>query len=68
MIIGLSAILSPISYSITYNKDVLLLLIGTILFSLYPFIGKKDTMTRINGLSFILMYAFYMGSTLFFTR
>ena len=62
LIIGLSATLTPIKYSISYNKDILLLLMGTILFALYPYIGEKNKMTRNNGIAFLIIYAFYMIS------
>ena len=60
LIIGISAILCPIKYSLHYNFDIFVLLIGTILFALFPFIGKKHYMTRVNGITFVLIYIFYI--------
>ncbi len=60
LIIGISAILCPIKYSLHYNFDISVLLIGTILFALFPFIGRKHYMTRINGIIFVLIYIFYI--------
>ena len=63
LIIGSSAVIHPISYSMGYNKDMILLIAGTIMLGLYPFIGKKNTMTRINGAIFVTIYALYMMNT-----
>lgn len=60
LIIGISALLCPIKYSLHYNFDIVLLLIGTILFALFPFVGRKHYMTRLNGIVFVLIYAFYI--------
>ena len=60
LIIGISALLCPIKYSLHYNFDIVLLLIGTILFALFPFVGRKHYMTRLNGIFFVLIYAFYI--------
>ena len=60
LIIGTSAILCPIKYSKLYNFDILILLIGTIIFALFPFIGQKHYMTRFNGIIFVTIYTFYL--------
>lgn len=62
LIIGTSAILCPIEYSIEYNKDLIILLIGTIMFAIFPNIGKKHEMTRANGIIFVSIYIAYMVS------
>lgn len=62
LIIGISAILCPINYSFEYNYDMIFLIIGTILFAIFPFIGKKHYMTRVNGIIFSLIYAIYLTS------
>ena len=60
LIIGISAVLCPIKYSLHYNFDISILLIGTILFAIFPFIGKKHYMTRFNGIIFVLIYTLYL--------
>ncbi|MCI8655305.1 MAG: calcium/sodium antiporter [Clostridia bacterium] len=62
LIIGVTSILHPIAYSITYNWDFLVLILGTILFALFPYIGKKDEMTRENGIIFLMIYILYMAN------
>lgn len=60
LIIGVSSVLHPITYSPSYNIDFIVLIIGTILFALFPYIGKKDEMTRKNGIIFLIIYIIYM--------
>ena len=47
-------------YSMSYNKDMILILAGSIVFALYPFIGEKNKMTRENGILFVIVYIVYM--------
>lgn len=65
LIIGLSSVLNPISYSRLYNEDLVLLLAGNIVFALFPFIGEKNKMTRENGILFVIVYAVYMINIIF---
>ena len=60
LIIGISAFVRPIYYATTYNNDLCFLLFGTICFAIFPFIGKKHYMTRINGVFFLLCYFIYI--------
>lgn len=60
LIIGVTSILSPIKYYLEYNQDMILLLMGVIIFALFPFIGEKHKMTRENGILFTIVYIVYM--------
>lgn len=60
LIIGTSAVLCPINYSITYNADFILLIIASIMLAIYPFIGKKNHMGRLQGATFVIMYTLYI--------
>lgn len=60
LIIGVSAIITPIQYAVSYNNQILVLIIATILLALFPFIGKKNEMTRTNGIAYLVIYAIYM--------
>ncbi len=62
LIIGISAIISPIAYSAIYNKDMIILIVATLFLGLFPFIGKKDQMTRINGIIYFTGYVAYITS------
>lgn len=60
LIIGVSSVITPITYEISYNFDMLILLAGSVLFAMYPFIGEKNKMTRTNGIIFLSIYAYYL--------
>ncbi|MBR2705239.1 MAG: calcium/sodium antiporter [Clostridia bacterium] len=62
LIIGVSAIITPIGYSVSYNKDIICLMVATLFLALFPFIGKKDEMTRVNGSIYLVGYIAYMIS------
>ena len=66
LIIGVSASLAPIAYSKSYDSNIILLIIGTIALGLFPFTGKKNEMTRCNGLIFVLTYIIYLVSIVCF--
>lgn len=61
LILGVSAIITPIKYSMSYNNQIIVLIISTILLALFPFIGEKNKMTRPNGFSYLIIYAIYMA-------
>ena len=66
LIIGVSAALTPINYSKSYDSNIILLIVGSIMLGLIPFIGKKNEMTRSNGIVFVLTYAIYLVSIVYF--
>ena len=59
-IIGVSAVITPITYNISYNFDFIILFIGMFLMLIFPFIKPKDEMSRKNGLIFTILYIIYM--------
>ena len=63
-IMGVSAIIKPIEYSVSYNMDFLILIVATALLCLFPIIGKKNEMTRLQGSVFLLSYIVYMCITI----
>ena len=62
LIIGVSAIIKPIVYNTSYNIDMLFLIGGTLVLSLFPVIPPKNKMSRGNGLVYVLLYAGYLVS------
>lgn len=60
LIIGMSALIKPISYNITYNFDLSILLLATIVLAIFPFIPPKEKMSRTNGIIYFLMYVIYV--------
>ena len=65
LIIGTSAAIKPIVYNMSYNKDLIILLAGTLVLALFPLIPPKNEMSRMNGIIYVLMYAGYMASLFF---
>lgn len=59
-IIGSTSLIKPISYSLSYNIDMWILLGGTLLLSLFPIIPPKNKMNRPNGAIYLALYAIYM--------
>lgn len=62
LIIGVSAIIKPITYNISYNKDMIILMIGTLILALFPVIPPKNKMSRTNGVIYFILYIGYMLS------
>ena len=62
LIIGVSALINPITYNISYNKDMLILIIATVILALFPLIPPKNKMSRRNGWLYFIMYIGYMIS------
>lgn len=65
LIIGVSAVIKPIVYNVSYNIDLAILLVGTIVLEIFPFIKPKNKMSRMNGFIYFIMYVGYMV-TLFY--
>jgi len=62
LIIGASAMIKPITYNISYNKDMIILIVSTIILALFPLIPPKNKMSKRNGWLYFLMYIAYMIS------
>lgn len=60
LILGVSSVISPITYSLSYNFEFIYVIIASILLYMFAATGKKYTMTRLNGLIYLLMYGAYM--------
>ncbi len=60
LIIGLSAIIKPIVYNISYNIDMIFLLVATLVLAIFPLIPPKNKMTRGNGFVYVFLYIVYM--------
>ncbi len=68
LIIGMSATLMPINYSTSYNSNIILLIVSSIILGLFPFIGKKNQMSRGNGVLFVFTYFLYLGTIIAFNN
>lgn len=60
LVIGTTSFIKPISYNVEYNVQMTILLIASILICLFPYLDKKDQMTKSDGLMYVSMYAIYM--------
>lgn len=59
-IIGVTSLINPITYNITYNPQMIILFVSTVLLAIFPYVGEKNKMTRLNGILFLLLYFAYM--------
>jgi len=65
LITGVAGAIKPIVYNTSYNIDMIFLIIGTALLTIFPFIPPKNEMSRMNGVIYVLMYVGYMASLFF---
>lgn len=57
---GLSAMISPITFNTSYNLQLIILIVATIILGIFPYTDKKDEMTVSNGLTYVAIYILYM--------
>lgn len=67
LILGIASVIKPINYNISYNFDIFVLLFSTLLLILFPYIGKKNFMTKPAGITYVIIYVIYI-TTLIFIR
>lgn len=66
LILGVSSTICPINYSVSYNFDMIYLIITGILLAIFPYIGKGTrALDRAEGIIFVLMYLAYIACLLF---
>lgn len=65
LIVGTTAIISPISYSISYNKDIIVFIVGMIVLQILPFIGSKNKISRWSGVGYVIAYLSYIVSLVY---
>jgi len=65
LIIGTAATITPIQGVRSYEEEILILLIGNIIFALLPFIGQKNKVGRASGIAFVSFYLIYMCSLVY---
>jgi len=59
LIVGATALINPINYSISYNRDIVFFMIGMLILAILPMIGKKR-MSRFAGIIYFIAYVIYM--------
>lgn len=65
LIIGLTSLINPIIYDTSYNKDIIILMIGLIVLEIIPFIGEKNKISRWSGIGYIVSYISYMFTLIY---
>ena len=60
LIIGVSALIKPITYNLSYNIDMYIAMIAAFVLFLFAYIPPKNQMSRINGIVYLLIYIIYM--------
>ena len=60
LIIAVSAIIKPMTYNTSYNMDIILLTVGSILLFIFPMIRPKCRISKGNAVLFILLYGIYI--------
>lgn len=61
LIIGVSALISPITYNLKYNLDMIILVGAMLILALFPLIPPKNKMSRVNGAIYLSLYVGYIG-------
>lgn len=65
LIIGAAAAITPIQGVRGYQEELIILLIGNIIFAMLPFIGQKNKVGRASGIAFVSFYLIYMASLVY---
>lgn len=60
-ILGVSAVISPLPFSLVLIRDVIMTVVATILLFGFLFVGKRHTIERWQGFLFVLIYVLYIG-------
>jgi len=60
LIIGVSALIKPITYNISYNIDMYIVMIATFVLFLFGYIPPKNQVSKMNGIVYLLIYIIYM--------
>lgn len=59
LIMGVSALINPITYNTAYNFEIGVLIVANIVLALFPIIPPKGKMSRRNGILYLLLYVVY---------
>lgn len=65
LILGVTAFIRPIAYSVSYNKDIIIFMIGMLFLAIIPFIGEKNKISRWSGFGYVCSYFSYMVSLVY---
>ncbi|MFH1457340.1 MAG: calcium/sodium antiporter [Patescibacteria group bacterium] len=60
-VLGLSAVIRPLSFSPIVNSDMLMVIVASLFLFLFMFIGRKHILQRWQGFLFIIIYIIYIA-------
>lgn len=60
LITGVSSLINPVIYNMTYNMEITILILASFLLMLFPFIPPKHKMSRSNGILYLTIFLAYM--------
>jgi len=60
LIIGVSALIKPITYNISYNIDMYIVMSAAVVLFLFAYIPPKNKMSRMNGIIYLSLYIIYL--------
>ena len=61
MIIGVTACITPLSFNLSYNVDLIILLFARVLLEVFAFTKPKGQMSRSNGIIYAVLYLVYLA-------
>lgn len=61
-IIGITSLITPIPYNLTYNLELGILTLANIVLALFPIIPPKNEMSTTNGIVYLILYLAYMAT------
>ena len=61
LILGVSSVIKTITFNASYNMDLTVLCVSTIVLALFSVIPPKNKMSRANGFIYVLIYGIYLG-------
>ena len=60
LILGLGAVIKPLSFSAEFNDNLILLAISTTAIWIFTNIGEKNKITRFQGILMFLVFSIYI--------
>jgi len=62
LLIGLGAVINPLTFTVDFNSSILILIAATIFLQLLATVNKKSELNRRRGFSLIIVYILYISS------
>lgn len=59
LVLGVTSVINPIGYKISFNRDMLLMIVATVLLFVFLFVPRKHKLDRYEGVIFLLIFTAY---------